>query len=431
MFESVLAKFTQAKKERDMFSPNRSILGFAAAAAVSAFASRAMAQISPGDLLIVNTSNTADNPNGHLESVALDEYNVSGSTPQLVQVIPLPGITMTSQIDDDRHLKLSVNGQLVTVAGYNAAQQPAGTVLGAASTDDAAYQSVTADRMVATVNAAGAVTYTDLGSSLYSGAEITAAITVNGSQFYLSGEDTGNAATLPVGGAQYAAVSNGQVTSSTPLFSPDAESGPSAALRDVGIFQNQLYYSAGSGSFGFHGVGTLGTGVTVPASSAPLSLPVTQIAGDGQSVNDFAFLDLTNSGSPDVAYYAAKDGIDKYIYNGTAWVSAAKIADVSADDEIKELSTETINGTVDIFAVDGAGNLFKIADTSPLTDSLSGTLLSGAYTPYIPAAQNDGGNELFGGVSFAPSAVPEPASMSALSLGAVALLGRRRPRKVC
>jgi len=351
----------------------------------------------------------------------------------LVQAIPLTGLTMTSQIDDDRHLKLSVNGQLLTVAGYNAAQQPAGTVLGAVSTDDGAYESVTADREVATINAAGNVSYTDLGSSLYAGAEITAAITVNGSQFYLSGEDTGNAATLPVGGAQYVAVSGGQATSSTPLFSPDAVSEPSAALRDVGIFQNQLYYSAGSGSFGFHGVGTVGTGVTVPTSSAPLSLPVTQIAGNGNSVNDFVFLDLTNSGTPDVAYYAAKDGIEKYIFTGGAWVPAGLIADVTADNEMKELTTEEISGVVYLYAVDGAGNLFKIADAAPATDSLSGSLLSGTgtvYAPYISASANGSGANLFGGVAFAPTAaVPEPATLSVLAFGAIAVLAGRHARK--
>ena len=408
----------------------RSICAAVASVALAGLVSKANAgAITPGDLLIVNTSNTPDSPNAHLESVSLQEYNVSGATPTLVQTIPLPGLTMTSQIDDDRHLKLSVNGALVTVVGYNAAQQPAGTMLAAGSTDDGAYESVTADREAVNVNAAGAASYIDLGSSLYAGAEITGAITVNGSQLYLSGEDTGSAATLPVGGPQYAAVSGGTVTSSTPIFSPDAESGPSASVRSVGIFQNQLYYSAGSGSFGFHGVGTLGTGIYVPTSTTPVSLPVTQIAGDGQSVNDFAFLDLTGSGKPDVAYYAAKDGIDKYIYNGTSWAAAGMIADVSADNEMKEITTENVGGTIDIFAVDGAGNLFKIADPAPLTDSLSGSLLTAPYIPYIAGTANDGGNELFGGVAFAPTAVPEPSSLSILGLGAVAALARRRARK--
>ena len=80
-----------------------------------------------------------------------------------------------------------------------------------------------------------------------------------------------------------------------------------------------------------------------------------------------------------------------------------------------------------IFALDGSGNLFKVSDPDPLSDDLSGTLLTAPYTPYISAADNDGGNMFFGGMQFAP--VPEPGSLSLLALSGVAALARRRGRK--
>jgi PEP-CTERM motif len=423
----------------------RSISAALAAAAASALASSAYAQSLPaGDLVIVNTTNTAPDAatgNGHYESVELQAYNVSGSTPTLDATVPLPGVTLLTSIDDDRHLKLSVNGQLLSLAGYNAAQAPAGTVAPGPVGDDSLYAAPAAsvNREVVSVNAAGQPTYVNLGSSLYDTSEITGAITVDGSQYYLSGEAQNandGSPTFTAGGAQYVSVSGGTVQNTFALYDPADGGNGSASLRSVEIAFGQLYYSTGSSSFTAHGVHALGTGVTVPTSDTKLTN--TLLGGQsGQSVNDETFLDLTGSGQPDVAYYAAKNGIAKYINNDngspTAWVSAGLIADTGADNEMKEITAQDVNGVVNIFAVDGSGNLFKITDSAPETDSLSGTLLSApggtVYTPYIAASDNDGGNMFFGGVDFAPASVPEPASLSLLTLGSVAALARRRNRK--
>ena len=274
----------------------------AAALGVAALGAAANAQSLPsGDLVIINTSNTpadAATGNGHYESVQLQAYNVSGPTPMLDATVPLTGLTMLTGIDDDRHLNLSVNGQLITTVGYNAAQAAAGTVAPGPVGDDSLYAASAAsvNRMIASVNAAGQATYINLNQNasgaivnsarnLYDTSEITSAITVNGSQYYVTGEpqnanDDGVNPTYAGAGLQYVAVSGGQVTQANPLYDPNAEGNASASSRSAEIFKNQLYNTTGSSSYGTHGIFAMGTGVTVPpSSSAILGLSANVLSG--------------------------------------------------------------------------------------------------------------------------------------------------------
>ena len=86
-------------------------------------------------------------------------------------------------------------------------------------------------------------------------------------------------------------------------------------IRNVEVYDNQAYYTTGSGTAGVY---KLGTGTPSGAATGALMFAVTSAYG-------FVIFDTNTDGGPDLAYVcddgnaAAGGGLKKYTYNGSAW----------------------------------------------------------------------------------------------------------------
>ena len=237
-------------------------------------------------------------------------------------------------------------------------------------------------------------------------------------------------------------------------------------FRGETIFNNTLYVSKGSGSNGIDTVYQVGNTGTLPNPASAASTPITVLPGFN-TVNaktavsptnpasnpfglyfansttlyvgdegDGVYADLTNNNDPN-------SGLQKWsLVNGT-WhfdyvlqnglhlgsnytVSSGNLSYFpTATDGLRNITGEVLgNGTVDLFGitstVSGSGD--QGADPNMLVaiaDNLSATTLPGNETFTTVTAASYG--QVLRGVSFAPSAVPEP-STYALVLGAAGLM---------
>src|SRR5262245_447987 len=90
----------------------------AALALSTAIASSAWAAFTPGDLVIINATRTGTSVAPITESVQLLAYNVSGAAPVLDATFNVPNVVLSTVYDNDRQLKLSADGKLLTFVGY-------------------------------------------------------------------------------------------------------------------------------------------------------------------------------------------------------------------------------------------------------------------------------------------------------------------------
>jgi PEP-CTERM motif len=378
---------------------------------VATAASSAWAGFTPGSLVLINATRTGNAATPMTESVQLLEYNVSGAVPALINTYNMPNVVLPSVYDNDRQLKLSADGKLLTFAGYNTA---AGQNI-----DLLTSSTAVAPREIVKVGPSGTATNIGLNPSYYDGVEIASAATQDGSQFWVAGENTKNSLST-TGGPRWF---SGNGATSFNLYTPADQAGiGTASVRSVGIYGGQLYYSSGSSSFGSNkGVSALGTGVTVPVADVKLSPKVVINGGINESTTDFVFLDSNHDGSSDLAYTIRNSGIQKLLFDGTNWLDKGLIMDPNGT--LKAITARSYsNGGVlqaDVFAVSAAGEMFKITDTNVATNVLAG----GLPAPYLMAAAG----YQFGGVDFAP--VPEPSTVALMVVGCqalIALMGRRR-----
>ncbi len=237
-------------------------------------------------------------------------------------------------------------------------------------------------------------------------------------------------------------------------------------FRGETIFNNTLFVTKGSGSNGIDTVYQVGNTGSLPNPASAASTPITVLPGfntvtakaaistTNPASNPFGLFfansstlyvadegdgvlaDLTNGNDP-------KTGLQKWsLVNGT-WkldyvlqaglnlgsnytVSSGNLSYFpTATDGLRNLTGEVLgNGTAEIFGltstVSGAGD--QGADPNMLvsiTDNLSATSLPGNET--FTTLQSAAYGQVLRGVSFAPSAVPEPSTF-ALILGAAGIL---------
>src|SRR6516165_2476638 len=341
-----------------------------------------MAAFTPGDLVVYRVGTGADPLVSTGNAVFLDEYTPSGT---LVQSIALPTTNSGSNhpliasgtSTSEGLLTLSADGRYLILTGYD--QAPGGTESLPTS------PSSTVPRDVGRVDAAGNID-TSTTLTAFSGNNIRSATSTDGIDVWIVGGNDG---------VQYTTLGS---TTSTQISSTNTN------LRQVDIFNGQLYVSSASG---VAHLGTVGNGTPTSSGQTITSLPGFPTSG---SQYGFFFADL----SPGVAgvdtLYVADDTagggqVQKFSLVGGSWVANGSLADAA----VRGL-TGSVNGTsVTLFTTTGSGSsagggsLDTFIDTSGYNASITGTLTNLASAP---------ANEAFRGVAFAPQAVTQQADLS-------------------
>ena len=225
------------------------------------------------------------------------------------------------------------------------------------------------------------------GATTYSGDNVRS-VFASGTSLWFSGSKNGT----PSGVVYY----NGTSASSVSNVN-------SRVLND---FNNNLYYSTGSGVTGIYKYSGL------PTTSTASTPVITGVSGQGSNPYDFAL-------SPDgnTMYVADSDlGVQKFTFNGSSWTLSYNFTD-----------TDTSGNKAFGLAVDFSASNPTIYWSTP-NDIWSATDLgSSAAGASILLAGTD---YAFRGLEFTPQPAPEPSTLALAGMGLTALWGfARRNRK--
>ena len=345
---------------------------------------RGAAFASPDNLVVVRCTNGQV---GGAERVFLDEYDVSGASPSLVQTIDLPStgsdaFTLPNIGSHDRHLHRSTDGRYLSLAGYDMPYVAGGM------TDPSAEPVASTRRVVALVKFDGTLDLSTKLTDAFDGTGVRGAFTTDGNKIWLSGDNLSGA--TYTGGIRF--TTRGSSTTNN-LSQVQGPGGTQTAdnIRDAAIFAGQLYECSGSNASVGKGLLKVGTGMPENGSQ-----PASLLTTDGISVSSFSFLDA-NPAVPglDTVYTATSSPgtLRKYNLVGGAWTAAGAISSGGFDveDVVTKLDS---SGHATIFTHTKSGSIYRLTDSTPYGAALAGSLGS----PFITAQT---GFDL-GGLDFAP-----------------------------
>jgi hypothetical protein len=355
----------------------------------------------PGDLVVVQLGDGSATLGNGAVSVFLTEYNISGASPVLVQSIALnssgpSALTLPAISDHDGQLNLSENGQYLLLGGY---RSDAGNV------DPSTQTSALVPRVIGLIGANGSVNTTTALTDAYSQTSIRSVTSVNGQQFWTGGDNGGGA--TATGGTHY--VANVGATTSTNISQVQMTGLANTPdnIRDVAVFNGQLYNSSGSGASVGKAVFQVGTGL--PTSGMQTLTPLTNV----DSITSFDFVHLGNGPAGlNTLYTSGASGINKFSLVGGTWVHDGSSLGISV---INEDITVSANGSTATLFVSSAGGIYRDVDTSGFGGSMTGS-----FGLYLSAPTNTE----FRGLSLSPTSVPEPSSvvLALSALGVLALI---------
>ncbi len=325
-------------------------------------------------------------------AVFLDEYTPTGT---LVQSIELPTSTgggnaaliASGTATSEGLLTRSSNGQFLIATGYNSTIPAASSLSGTTS--------VNVPRTIARINNAGVINSSTSLTDYASANNPRSATSVDGTAFWAVGG---------TGGVVYATLGSTTVTNSV-CTTP-------ANIRDVRIYNDQLYFSSGSGTVR---LATVGTGVPNTTGQTATVIPGFPTAGSPYGFY-FTDLDATVPGL-DVLYVAddnsTSGGIQKYSLVGGTWVLNGVIG--AGADSYRGLVGSATGSTVVLFstrkggsAAAGGGELVNVIDAT-------GYNVAPAATPTLLATA--AANTAFRGVAFAPTVNPLPLNLVSFNAG--------------
>lgn len=342
----------------------------------------AQAQFTPGNLAVEQIGNGSAALSSAATPIFIDEFTTAGAPVQTIAITGASALTDTGTGTSDGALTRSTDGSVLTFAGYFLAAGTAG-VTGSS-----------APRAVGVVNASGQYSQAATSSSDFLANNTRSAVS-DGNNHWITGTGTGTS-----GGLWYSAggAAPTQITTGGGNF------------RNVNIFNGNLYYSTASGTAGIYAF----TGIPTIAATATLLFAT----GTGSSPYDFA---LNAAGN--IAYVAddrsaaSGGGIEKWVFNGTAWTLSYTLA----------LGTTTAGGARQL-TVDwsGANPIIYATTTETSTNRLVDIADTGAGAVFNTLA-TAGANTVFRGVDFAPT--PEPSTLALGGLGLAAIAFFRRHRK--
>ena len=276
--------------------------------------------------------------------------------------------------------------------------------------------------------ASGTNAGTPAGVSPYSGNNYRSSIATSGSTFYAAGTASGSPNT---GGVWYYDGSAFTQVSST------ASTVSVTNIRNVEIYNNQLYFSSSSGTF--LGISALGSGLP---TTGPLLPSLTINMGSGASPYAFVMFSTGSQGAGvlDLAYIAddrttVGGGLQKWTFNGAAWsnswsllVGASGTSTLSSTTSTGFAGLRGLTGTWD--AVTGA-TLYATTAAETNNNRLISILDSGITPTSYTTLASAGTNYVFRGVDVSPVApVPEPSALVLAAVGGVAAIAAGWRRRV-
>jgi hypothetical protein len=326
---------------------------------------------------------------GGAERIFLDEYDVSGDAPVLRQTIGMPStgldaVAMSPFPSHERHLHRSVDGRFLTFAGYSK-QYVANSY-----EDPSAEAAATTPRVVGILKYDGTYDLSTKLTDAYDWTAFRSAVTTDGTKLWLAGDNASGA--TDTGGTRFTT----KGSSTTVNLSQVQTIGGAKTtdnIREVNIFNGQLYNSSGSSSSVGKAIFQVGTGL--PESGSQL---LTTLTTDGASTCTFYFVDADRTvPGLDTLYSGSSIGntLRKYNLVGGVWTPKGMLIGSTEVDQVTVKIKD--NGEAVIYALQ-YGSVYRITDGSPYGGSLTG----GFGSAYISASQ---GHSL-GGFDFAPGRVP-------------------------
>jgi hypothetical protein len=427
----------QRKREKMKLKKSKRVVLSAAIAAIALPAARAGAQVgflSPNDI-VVEQLNGDGGGQLNTDSVTLLEFNPANIAAGPVYTLNLPvsglswngsaaGLTMpdTQSSGHDGQLTLSSDGHSLVFATYLAAvgypinvgqvTLPNGTTV---NPDDPSQ----APRVITVAYPNGTLNDSTVlsGPLDYNGLAIRQVASLNGTQFWLTGnnakpyglvDQSGNP--IDFGGLRYATLG---ATTSTSLNEKGG-----IDVRTNTLFQGQLYASGGSNNSPAdeHTIYQIGSGI--PSSGAqqfyPLPGNVTPSLVGQESINSAkgsngvydavpynsvngnqsqVFVTLANGALLMYASDSTHNAIDKYVFSNGAYTLDGEC---SVPYGPENLVASVSGNTVTILLTDDSNNLDEVVD--------DGTQTFNKYA--ITTVLSAQGNAEFRGISFAPSTSP-------------------------
>jgi hypothetical protein len=408
--------------------------GFAALASIATLVAPAApahaAGFSSGSLVVERIGDGSTPLSNASAAISVLEVTTSGS---LSQTITLPSSGTTPQTDSG---SASSNGYLntyfsggvgyVSVPGLNLATgtvSAAGLNVKVNSTLDA-----TGNVINRTLFPTGGPTGTP--PSPFSGNNYRSSIATSGSTFYATGHSSGSPVT---GGAWYFDGTAFTQVSST-------ATGQVTNLRNVEIYNNQLFFSTGSGTT--RGVYSIGSGL--PTTSGQTATSFINMGSVAEAYG-FVLFDTNNDSTLDLAYVAddrttvTAGGINRFDFSGGAWSQTGSAFRFDTSSSLLTTGTAAAGGSlVSIRGLTGSYDAATSTATlfATTTGTMNNSLISFRDTGSLTTSttfntlQSAGTNFVFRGVDVSPVAVPEPSTyaIAAMATLGMANLMRRRRR---
>lgn len=328
-----------------------------------------------GNLVVLRVGDGSAALSNASTAIFLEEYTTAGV---LVQTIAIPTsgtnmLTASGSATSEGQMTLSTDGYHLTLSGYD--KEP-GTASIAGTT------SATVNRKIISVNYTGNIDNVLVSATAFSGNNFRGAVK-KGNDFWGSGNGSaGN------NGIQYFGTGTPvQVTSTV------------TNIRSINIFNDQLYFSTGSGTIGIYKVGT-GTPTTTGNTST------LEIAVGGTSPSPYAFAFNSNN----TICYVADDrtnvngGVKKYIKSEDVWTEAYTInlaTPPATNIGARGLTVDWSGTSPVVFATGTDSKLYKVID-----ENAGSTAVELATAPT---------NTAFRSLAFAPrSSVPTSAASASI-----------------
>lgn len=327
---------------------------------VPGIAGFAQVPFTPGNVVVLRAGDGLASLSTVSTMLFLDEFTSTGTLVQSV-AIPTTGanrLTIVGNATTEGHMTLSPDGYFLILPGYDA-----GPGVASIGTTTAAANNRKLLRVDNQVNF-----FPILSTTAFSGTNIRSGV-CSGDNYWASGSSGG---TLGSNGVQYfGAGTPGQVSSTI------------TNIRDINIYNNQLYFSATIGTYGIYAVGT-GLPTTGPQVA-------TLVINTGSGFpNAFSF------NPTDDTCYIADDrttglgGIQKWVFTGGLWVLSYTIP-VGASTGAKGLAVDWSGSKPVIYATtygspaSSPNKLIRIEDVGA---SSTFTIVSAAlsYTQYRSVA---------------------------------------------
>jgi hypothetical protein len=325
------------------------------------------ASATPGNLVVERIGDGSAILSSGATPVFLDVFNPDGTPAApsiaLPKSTPRPtsapfNLMESGSATSDGLLTRSANGLYLQMPGYNGISGEGKIV------------SSSATRTIGVVHGDGAVD-TSRSPAIFSGNNFRSVVSVDGTSFWAAGTASGTQGVVYVDNSSLTTIST-------------------VNTRGINIFNNQLYYSTGSGIAGIY---ALGSGL--PTSDTPNASLVITVGGSSPSPYAFQInMDLGVAYVADDRSIGSGGGILKYTYNEGTWSSAYTLGTATGTATTYGARGLTVDWTAAdpiIYATtaeDSSNRVIRIVDTGL---GAGATLVATAPT-----------NSVFRGLDFAP-----------------------------